>query len=89
MSASDMNRLVQDLQQPALRETLGASLAQCGSAADAAATLQRAGYDITAQELQQASAGLSDQALDQVDGGSLFSAWLREGVGQEFFRSRC
>ncbi|WBV41628.1 Nif11-like leader peptide family RiPP precursor [Pseudoroseomonas cervicalis] len=70
MSADDMKRFVQDMQQPALRDTLGAQLKQSGSAEAAAAMLQGAGYNISAEELKEASAELSDRTLDQFAGGA-------------------
>ncbi|WP_307139921.1 Nif11-like leader peptide family natural product precursor [Pseudoroseomonas cervicalis] len=80
MSSPELNRLIEALRQPALRDGLGAELQRCGSAEEAAAVLRRAGYDISARELEEAAAELSDQALDQVGGAGLFSGWVREGV---------
>ncbi|MDQ1080996.1 Nif11-like leader peptide family natural product precursor [Pseudoroseomonas cervicalis] len=71
MSASELQRLALALRQDsALRETLDAGLAQCRSAEEAAALLQRHGYAVDAAALQAAGAALPDTALDGVAGGT-------------------
>ncbi|EFH09089.1 hypothetical protein ACFFMP_11145 [Pseudoroseomonas cervicalis] len=73
MNAPEWQRLTRDLgEQPALRETLGAALAQCQSPEAAAALLQAHGYRLNAGDLP-APAALSDEALDGATGGAIMS----------------
>lgn len=74
MSAQELQRLRKDAEaDPSLKAEIARELSLAEDAVAASETLKARGYDLSADELQPATAGsgeLNDDALDRVVGGT-------------------